>query len=385
MRLLTTLFCAQIVFLGFIPTAKAVVLTFDELPVTTPTTDHAPIPNGYGDLQWSNFSVLAANPRFTNNGYYTGTISAPTVAFNRAGNPAAFGSDTPFDFKSGYLTFTVTASNVMPVKIQGYVRSRLAYENDYLLTNRIPVFINFDYLGVNEVRFIPFLPHHICAMDNLTINFPGPPVISPTISCPAPITLECNNGAVATLVVGVADSGGNPLEVIWTVDGTPYQTNQIPFGGSVTSTNVTFSANFAYGEHIISVSASNGKTNAVSCSTSVTVQDTTDPQILSTAGIPGVLWPPNNQMVAVQVVVQGFDNCGPVTSKIIGVSSNEPESHNDWKITGDLSVNLRAKRFGNGNNRVYGILIECSDAVGNTSLRTVFVTVSHDNRPPKAN
>lgn len=65
------------------------------------------------------------------------------------------------------------------------------------------------------------------------------------------------------------------------------------------------------------------------------------------------------------------------------VSSNEPvdglgdgDQVPDWQIAGNLTVNLRAERAGNGSRRVYTISVGCTDASGNSSTKTV--PVPHD-------
>ena len=50
----------------------------------------------------------------------------------------------------------------------------------------------------------------------------------------------------------------------------------------------------------------------------------------------------------------------------------------DWRITGDLTVDLRAERSGPGKGRVYTIKVEISDAAGNKVTRNVTVLVPHD-------
>src|SRR5439155_4417941 len=121
------------------------------------------------------------------------------------------------------------------------------------------------------------------------------------IRCPEPLVLECTNGgAPATLEVNVTDSSTNPVVVIWTVDGTPYQTNTLPSGGAP-STNATLTADFALGMHLITVSAFNGETTPATCSTTVQVRDTIPPEILSVSATPNVLWPPNQQMVPITI------------------------------------------------------------------------------------
>jgi len=100
--------------------------------------------------------------------------------------------------------------------------------------------------------------------------------------------------------------------------------------------------------------------------------------IIEATASPAVLWPPNNQWRSVQLTVRA-DDARTVNSRIISITGNQPIS-GDWKIVDDLSVLLRAKRSGTGGDRIYYILLECSDVAGNKSLRTVTVRVPHDQR-----
>jgi large repetitive protein len=66
-----------------------------------------------------------------------------------------------------------------------------------------------------------------------------------------------------------------------------------------------------------------------------------------------------------------------------GVASNEPvdgdvDGHTipDWEVTGPLAVNLRAERSEAGDGRIYTIAVEGTDAAGNTTVRTLAVSVS---------
>lgn len=112
---------------------------------------------------------------------------------------------------------------------------------------------------------------------------------------------------------------------------------------------------------------------------------------LNIAGIkaqPNILWPPNHKMVPVTVsamVSEDYDDEEP-SCKITSVSSNEPENGlgdgdtaPDWEITGDLTLNLRAERAGNGDGRVYTLTVQCTDWAGDIAPDvTVTVTVPHD-------
>jgi hypothetical protein len=96
-------------------------------------------------------------------------------------------------------------------------------------------------------------------------------------------------------------------------------------------------------------------------------------------------------MIPVTLTVSATDNLDTDPScKIIDVSSNEPvkgsggrKTAPDWKITGDLTLNLRAERSGKGSGRIYTIKVRCTDFVGNTSERQVTVSVPHDKKKKK--
>ncbi len=122
------------------------------------------------------------------------------------------------------------------------------------------------------------------------------------------------------------------------------------------------------------------------------VDDRRPPNIIDVSASPSVLRPPNNKMVAVEVSPTASDLCdtAPPTCMITGISSNEAVNARgdgntapDWKITGDLKVNLRAERSGRGNGRVYTMTVRCTDASGNSSTRTETVTVPHDQGKKK--
>jgi hypothetical protein len=112
------------------------------------------------------------------------------------------------------------------------------------------------------------------------------------------------------------------------------------------------------------------------------ITDTTPPVIDSVTPSTATLWPPNRQMVPVSVTVNATDNVGVVSKKITVVSSSElddgPGDGNtagDVQITGDLTVNLRAKLSGKGNGRTYTVYVEVKDAAGNTTMESCTVSV----------
>jgi hypothetical protein len=90
-------------------------------------------------------------------------------------------------------------------------------------------------------------------------------------------------------------------------------------------------------------------------------------------------------MVPVAVAVATSDNCSAVTSRIVGVTSNEPvnalgdgNTDPDWVVTGTLTLLLRSERSGTGTGRVYTVTVESSDVAGNKSTASATVLVPHD-------
>jgi hypothetical protein len=119
--------------------------------------------------------------------------------------------------------------------------------------------------------------------------------------------------------------------------------------------------------------------------------DNEPPVIVSITPSRTCLWPPNHKMVPITIKVKATDNSGKkVTSRIVSVTSNEPEedlgdgtSESDWKIVGALKVQLRAERSGTLTDRLYTITVESKDTSGNVSYGTTTVCVSHDQSNTK--
>jgi probable HAF family extracellular repeat protein len=107
--------------------------------------------------------------------------------------------------------------------------------------------------------------------------------------------------------------------------------------------------------------------------------DTEPPVIHRAAADRDLLWPANGAMVPVQVEVSVTDNVDAwPTCRIADVTSTENAAAADVRLTGDLSVELRARRSGIGTGRTYTIGIVCEDAAGNAAEAAVHVHVPHD-------
>lgn len=194
----------------------------------------------------------------------------------------------------------------------------------------------------------------------VTVNYDSEP---PVVSCPDNIVAECTGpaGAIVEFEAAANDACEGSL--------TP-TCNPAP--GSIFEQGKTTT---------VACRAEDALENTGQCLFEVTVIDTTPPVITSLSTTPNILWPPNGKMIPVEVNITAFDTCDttPVCS-ITSIDSNESDDAIDTEITGDLTANLRSRRFGYGDGRVYTISLECSDASGNSTPGQTFVTVPHDQK-----
>jgi Subtilase family len=172
------------------------------------------------------------------------------------------------------------------------------------------------------------------------------------------VSADANCQANASIDDGSFDPDGDPLTITQSPAG-PY-----PLG----TTNV-----------LLTVSDPRGATSQASAT--VTVVDDTGPSVTGVSASPNTLWAPNHQMVPITVAYTAVDNCSAVTCTL-SVTSNEPinglgdgDTAPDWSIVGPHNLSLRSERGGKGSGRIYTIKIDCVDAAGNHTIKTVPVTV----------
>ena len=188
--------------------------------------------------------------------------------------------------------------------------------------------------------------------------------------------VECagHHGTAVVLNGSVSDANGRPTTLEW----------HGPFG-TVTGANPTVT--LPLGRHELTLIATDVFGGTSTDIVVIQVVDSKAPEIHSVTAAPVSLWPPNHKMVPVTVAVAMTDICdASAECRIISVTSNEPvnsigdgNTSPDWRITGPLTVELRAERAGPGNGRVYAITVQCTDGSGNASAtRQVLVTVPHD-------
>ncbi len=195
----------------------------------------------------------------------------------------------------------------------------------------------------------------------------------PTITCPADITIDCNNGT------GGTPSDDPQLDSFWSgVSATDI------CDPDVTITNDA-PAVFPLGATVVTFTAENdiGLTNT--CMATVTVQDTTPPEMTIRANR-RVLWPPNHKMVFVRTFVDVTDECCEPTYRLISVTSNEPDNgKGDGNTDGDIVILgrnrflLRSERAGGGDGRVYTIRYRARDCEDNRTNGAIRIRVPHDH------
>jgi hypothetical protein len=165
--------------LAFCPSfARATVITFDELPASSPSS-FFPVPNGYQGLDWFNFGYLDGLTNSSpGSGYVNGLISRPHVAYNSFADEARASSVSPFSVQSGY--FAAAWRTGLTVTVDGFLNGNLVTTHSFVVDHTAPTLINFtNFEGLNELRFRsaggfdnPSLAGsgaHF-ALDNLTIN-----------------------------------------------------------------------------------------------------------------------------------------------------------------------------------------------------------------------
>jgi len=121
----------------------------------------------------------------------------------------------------------------------------------------------------------------------------------------------------------------------------------------------------------------------------LSVEDDTPPVLTATAS-KTFLWPPNHAMVPVTIAVRASDNAGATPRISAVVASNEPvdglgdgDTAPDWTVPeidaqGNVGLQLRAERAGDGEGRTYTVSITATDTAGNSTTVPVTVSVPHN-------
>jgi hypothetical protein len=147
---------------------------------------------------------------------------------------------------------------------------------------------------------------------------------------------------------------------------------------------------YPLGTTTVTFTAIDASGNTVTCTRTVTVIDTTPPDISVTVS-PDTLWPPNHKMVDITASVEVYDISDAAPTVVLtSVTSNEPDDakgKGDGNTVNDIQgadidpedyeFQLRAERAGKGDGRVYTITYTATDTSGNSASATATVVVPH--------
>jgi hypothetical protein len=191
----------------------------------------------------------------------------------------------------------------------------------------------------------------------------------PSITAPADVEVECESHDGNDVDLGMAVANDN-------CDASPAISNDAP-------------ALFPLGDTVVTWTATDDASNQDTDTQTVTVIDTTPPEI-SVSVSPDALWPPNHKQVEITPTVVATDVCDPDPQvHLVSITSNEPDEdqRGDGHTSGDVSIAddfafaLRAERKGDGSGRVYTIVYEAEDQSGNTAQGEATVVVPTSQAP----
>ena len=202
----------------------------------------------------------------------------------------------------------------------------------------------------------------------------------PVVDAGPDITVEQESyaGTQVTLNGTATDTVSTRFNFTWSENGTALKTET-----NVTDTTLIYTFNL--GTHVVTLNATDEAGNTGSDNVTVTVVDTTPPEITVSVA-PDSLWPPNHKYVQVEATVTVQDVCDPSpTIAFVSITSNEPDNGigdgntvNDIVIVNDYTFEFRAERSGNGVGRVYTITYQATDASGNSAQASATITVAHN-------
>lgn len=211
---------------------------------------------------------------------------------------------------------------------------------------------------------------------NITVQDTTPPIVN----AGPDVTMEQESYArtQVTLFGTVTDAASTQFNFTWSE-------GEVVLAMETNASNTTLTYTFNLGVHIITLTATDEAGNTASDNVTVTIVDTTPPQITATA-TPNILWPPNHKYVEVKVTVTVNDTCDPSPNiTLVSITSNEPDNSkgdgntvDDIVIIDDFTFKLRAERSGTGSARIYTITYKAMDASGNYAMISVTIEVPYD-------
>jgi probable HAF family extracellular repeat protein len=161
--------------------------------------------------------------------------------------------------------------------------------------------------------------------------------------------------------------------------------NCTPTGQLVVTQSPAAGTALACGSHPVTLQVTDASGNTSSATVPLTITDLTAPVVSSIFASPNIISPRDHDhdhgMVPVRISVKASDNCdSPVHARIVAVTCNEHLHPGAYQITGDLSLKLEAHHEPH-HDRVFTIQVQCADASGNASTRSVEVRVNQHDHP----
>jgi hypothetical protein len=202
----------------------------------------------------------------------------------------------------------------------------------------------------------------------------------PVVDAGADVTVEQESYAGTQVILNgtATDTVSTRFNFTWSENGMVLKTE-------TNATDTTLIYTFNLGTHIVTLNATDEAGNTGSDNVTVTVVDTTPPEIMVSV-TPDSLWPPNHKYAQVEANVTAQDICDPSpTITFVSITSNEPDNGigdgntvNDITILSNYTFEFRAERSGNGVGRVYTITYQATDASGNSAQASATITVDHN-------
>lgn len=206
---------------------------------------------------------------------------------------------------------------------------------------------------------------------------------APTVNAGPDLTVGSSLQSGYILSGSAIDPDNDLLLACW-FEGTTALTPWLAVGtGGTSSLDIS---TLSLGQHTLTLKATDGFF-VTADSTVVQIVDD-EPPVLAPTASRTTLWPPNHQMVPVNVMSNIIENGSGPVSLVASVTSNEPanglgdgDTSPDWELqsinqgTGAIALLLRAERAGTGSGRIYTITLTATDAAGNVGQAQVMVLV----------
>ena len=128
---------------GEAPSGKSVVVDFEDITDRTIRE----MPNGVGGLRWWNMiAYIAGQPAYNNN-----AVSGSYVGYNSSGHPARIWSTKPFSFVGGNFGAAWKRSHGETLRLRGWRRGELIYEDTITLSYLGPIWFQADYRSIDRL------------------------------------------------------------------------------------------------------------------------------------------------------------------------------------------------------------------------------------------